>query len=162
MLREDVLGHFTAALSPATPDGEIRTPIRGVRRAIADAVTRSAFTALHVTEFLDVDVTGTVELVARLREDPRLAGSRVTPLLVAARAVLAAVRAHPEINARWSAETGEIVQHAAVNLGITAATDRGLIVPNIAGADRLDLPGLAARWTRWCRPRGPAAPRSPT
>ncbi|GAA1379582.1 dihydrolipoamide acetyltransferase family protein [Pseudonocardia kongjuensis] len=143
VLREDVLGHFTAALSPATPDGEIRTPIRGVRRATADAVTRSAFTAPHVTEFLDVDVTGTVELVARLREDPRLAGSRVTPLLVAARAVLAAVRAHPEINARWSAETGEIVQHAAVNLGIAAATDRGLIVPNIAGADRLDLPGLA-------------------
>ncbi|BBG02403.1 MULTISPECIES: dihydrolipoamide acetyltransferase family protein [Pseudonocardia] len=145
VLREDVLGHFTAglALGPATPDGELRTPIRGVRKATADAVTRSAFTAPHVTEFLDVDVTGTVELVARLRDDPRLAGSRVTPLLVVARAVLAAVRAHPEINARWSAETAEIVQHAAVNLGIAAATDRGLIVPNIAAADRLDLPGLA-------------------
>ncbi|MEV1291025.1 dihydrolipoamide acetyltransferase family protein [Pseudonocardia sp. NPDC049635] len=145
VLREDVLGHFTSGLGPAVtaPDGEIRTPIRGVRRATAEAVTRSAFTAPHVTEFLDVDVTGTVELVARLREDPRLAGSRVTPLLVVARAVLAAVRAHPEINATWSAETGEIVQHASVNLGIAAATDRGLIVPNIAAADRLDLPGLA-------------------
>ena len=122
---------------------ETRTPVRGVRRMVAEAMVASAFTAPHVTEWLTVDVTRTMDLVARLRADRAWAGVRITPLVVVARALLLAVRQHPEINARWDDAAEEIVQHHYVNLGIAAATPRGLIVPNIKDAHELDLRGLA-------------------
>lgn len=122
---------------------DIRIPVRGVRKATAQAMVASAFTAPHVTEFLTVDVTATMDLVARLRQDPEFTETKVTPLLIVAHAVLAAVRKYPQINASWDEENHEIVQKAAVNLGIAAATPRGLIVPNIKWADRLSLPDLA-------------------
>ncbi len=103
----------------------------------------SAFTAPHVTEFVTVDVTPTMELVARLRELPDFEGVKVSPLLVVARALLLAVRRHPMLNSSWDEPAQEIVVHSAVNLGIAAATPRGLIVPNIKGAEALALPDLA-------------------
>ncbi|MFI1890526.1 dihydrolipoamide acetyltransferase family protein [Streptomyces jumonjinensis] len=122
---------------------ETRIPVRGVRKATARAMVASAFTAPHVTEFIDVDVTRTVNLVRRLRKSGELGEASVGPLLFVAAAYLASVRRHPEINASWDEENQEIVLKHHVNLGIAAATERGLIVPNIKDADRLALTELA-------------------
>jgi 2-oxoisovalerate dehydrogenase E2 component (dihydrolipoyl transacylase) len=103
----------------------------------------SAFTAPHVTEFLTVDATRTVEFVERLRGHRAMAGLKVSPLLVVAKAVCLAVRRTPEVNATWDDATNEIVLKRYVNLGIAAATPRGLVVPNVKDADSLSLPQLA-------------------
>ncbi|HVN10518.1 MAG TPA: dihydrolipoamide acetyltransferase family protein [Kineosporiaceae bacterium] len=126
-----------------TGERETRIPIKGVRRVTADAVVASAFTAPHVTEWVTVDVTRTMKLVDRLRAERDFAGVRVSPLLVVAKALLIAVRRNPQINATWDAAAGEIVVKHYVNLGIAAATSRGLVVPNIKDADQLSLRDLA-------------------
>jgi 2-oxoisovalerate dehydrogenase E2 component (dihydrolipoyl transacylase) len=130
---------------PAAPPGlrEERIPIRGVRKHTAAAVSASARQAPHVTEFLQVDVEATVEAAGRLRELPEFAGVRVSPLLLVARALLVAVARHPMINSTWDEDAQEIVVKHYVNLGIAAATERGLVVPTIKGADGLGLPALA-------------------
>jgi pyruvate dehydrogenase E2 component (dihydrolipoamide acetyltransferase) len=120
-----------------------RVPIKGVRKATAAAMVASAFTAPHVTEFLTLDVTRTVKLVERLRAQPEFAGVKVSPLLITARALVRAVAKHPEVNASWDEAAQEIVLRGSVNLGIAAATPRGLVVPNIKGAERLGLRQLA-------------------
>lgn len=123
---------------------ERRVPIKGVRKHTAAAMVNSAFTAPHVTEFLQVDVTKTMKAVARLRERRDFADVKVSPLLLVAKALLMAVRRHPEVNASWDEENQEIVVKNYVNLGIAAATERGLVVPNIKDADAQTLPELAA------------------
>ena len=139
------VAHPEKAAAPAAVDGEreTRIPIRGVRKHTAEAMVASAFTAPHVTCFHTVDVTETMELIASLREDRALSGHRIGPLVVIAKAVCLALGRTPGLNARWDAEAGEIVQHHYVDLGIAAATERGLIVPNIRDADRMSLIGLA-------------------
>ncbi|MFJ9155334.1 dihydrolipoamide acetyltransferase family protein [Streptomyces griseoviridis] len=129
--------------TPAVDPRETRVPVRGVRRATAAAVTASAFTAPHVTEFVTVDVTRTVKLVRDLRAEPEFAGRRVGPLLLVARALLVAIERHPEINASWDEAAQEIVRKDYVNLGIAAATPRGLLVPTIKDAHTLPLTALA-------------------
>jgi 2-oxoisovalerate dehydrogenase E2 component (dihydrolipoyl transacylase) len=129
--------------TPALGPRETRIPIKGVRKVTAEAVTRSAFTAPHVTEWLAVDVTATMDAVARLKKDSAWADVRINPLLFVARAFLLAIRSFPDINATWDDDAQEIVIKNYVNLGIAAATPRGLIVPNIKDADQLDLRGLA-------------------
>ncbi len=126
---------------PPVAPGErtTRTKIRGVRKHTADAMVRSAFTAPHVTTFLTVDVTATMELVASLRSDRALAEHRIGVLAIAAKAACAALAHHPELNSKWDEDAGEIVSHHYVNLGIAAATDRGLVVPNIRDAQDLTL-----------------------
>jgi len=123
--------------------GEERIPIRGVRKHTALAVTSSAFTAPHVTEFLQIDVTETMSAVQRLRELPEFEGWRPSPLLLVAKALMLAVARHPMINSSWDEQAQEIVVKHYVNLGIAAATNRGLLVPNIKNAHTLSLPGLA-------------------
>ncbi|QVJ01719.1 2-oxo acid dehydrogenase subunit E2 [Nocardiopsis eucommiae] len=123
---------------------ERRVPIKGVRKHTAAAMVNSAFTAPHVTEFLQVDVTRTMKAVSRLRERRDFADVRVSPLLLVAKALLMAVRRHPEVNSSWDEEAQEIVVKDYVNLGIAAATERGLVVPNIKDADSQTLPELAA------------------
>ncbi|MBQ1083468.1 dihydrolipoamide acetyltransferase family protein [Nocardiopsis sp. B62] len=123
---------------------ERRVPVKGVRKHTAAAMVNSAFTAPHVTEFLQVDVTRTMRAVARLRERRDFADVRVSPLLLVAKALLMAVRRHPEVNSSWDEEAQEIVVKDYVNLGIAAATERGLVVPNIKDADAQTLPELAA------------------
>ncbi|WP_028938466.1 dihydrolipoamide acetyltransferase family protein [Pseudonocardia spinosispora] len=148
--REHVVNHVRPAPAAAvgeTRAGEIREAVRGVRKATASAMVASAFTAPHVTEFLTVDVTRSVKLVDRLRRDSAFDGARVTILLLAARALLAAMREYPDINASWDDKTEEIVRYQQVNLGIAAATPRGLLVPNIKDAGSLTLPGLAKSLT---------------
>ncbi|MFH8929616.1 dihydrolipoamide acetyltransferase family protein [Streptomyces pristinaespiralis] len=132
--------------APAVEAGarETRVPIKGVRKATASAMVGSAFTAPHVTEFVTIDVTRTMKLVEELKTDKGMAGLRVNPLLLIAKALLVAIKRNPEINASWDEANQEIVQKHYVNLGIAAATPRGLIVPNIKDAHDKTLPQLAA------------------
>ena len=133
----------TAATPLQVPGGEERIAVRGVRKHMAAAMVSSAFTAPHVTEFLQVDVTETMAAVRRVRELPEFAELRVSPLLFVARALLVAVARHPLVNSSWDAAAEEIVVKHYVNLGIAVAAERGLIVPNVKHADALTLPELA-------------------
>jgi pyruvate dehydrogenase E2 component (dihydrolipoamide acetyltransferase) len=123
--------------------GVTRIPIRGVRKHTAEAMVRSAFSAPHVTSFHTVDATKTMEFVAELKADKAYADLRIGPLAVVAKAVCLALKRTPMLNASWDEQAAEIVQYGYVNLGIAAATDRGLVVPNIVGADRMSLGDLA-------------------
>ena len=122
---------------------QTRVPVRSVRARTADAMVASAFTAPHVTEFVTLDVTKSMRLVERLKADREFTDVRVTPLLIAAKALTLAIRRHPMISAAWDDETQEIVYKHYINLGIAAATPRGLVVPNIKDAHRLSLHELA-------------------
>lgn len=147
--REDVEGHTAAAAPQAAAaaatsvGGERREPIRGVRKATAAAVSSSAFTAPHVTEFLTIDITETMALRDRLRAGREYRDVKLTPLAFVAKAVCLAARRTPEINARWDEPAGEIVFYDRVQLGIAAATPRGLIVPKVRNADTLSVRELA-------------------
>ncbi|MET8092347.1 dihydrolipoamide acetyltransferase family protein [Micromonospora sp. NPDC005220] len=122
-------------------DREQRIPVKGVRKLTAENMSRSAFTAPHVTEFLTVDVTRSMKALDRLRGRREWRDVRVSPLLLVAKAVLLAVQRHPMVNSTWAGD--EIVVKEYVNLGIAAATERGLIVPNVKDAGRLSLRELA-------------------
>ncbi len=146
--RDDVIRHATQASvfhNIETPEwGEERIeriPVKGVRKAIATAMVSSAFTAPHVSLFVDVDATRTMEFVARLKNSAQFAGVKVSPLLIMAKAVIWAVRRNPTVNSEWTDE--EILVRHFVNLGIAAATPRGLIVPNVKEAQAMSLLELA-------------------
>lgn len=147
--RADLDAFETAAAAPAavapagsTPD-ELRIPIKGVRKATADAMVRSAFGAPQATVFLTVDITPTTELIERLRARPDLADARPGLLAVVAKALCLAARRTPEVNSKWDEAAQEIVQTRAINLGIAAATPRGLLVPVIRDADGHSLAELS-------------------
>jgi 2-oxoisovalerate dehydrogenase E2 component (dihydrolipoyl transacylase) len=142
--RADVEAAAAPAPAPAPSVGGVRRePIRGVRKATAAAVVSSAFTAPHVTEFLAVDVTATMELRDRLRATREYADVKLTPLAFVAKAASLAAKRTPEVNASWDEAAGEIRYYDRVRLGIAAATPRGLIVPKIRDADTLSLRELA-------------------
>jgi len=148
ILREDVVNGATQASvfrNLVTPDApmvaEERIPVKGVRKAIATAMVSSAFTAPHVSIFVDVDATRTMEYVKRLKASTDFAGVKVTPLLIMAKAMIWAVRRNPMVNSTWTDE--EIIVHNYVNFGIAAATPRGLIVPNIKNAHEMSMLELA-------------------
>ena len=129
--------------TPEWPDQrEERIPVKGVRKMIAQTMVSSAFTAPHVSLFVDVDATRTMEFVKRLKASTDFAGIRVSPLLIMAKAMIWAVRRNPTVNAAWTDE--EIIVKRYVNLGIAAATPRGLIVPNVKEAQAMSLVELAA------------------
>jgi 2-oxoisovalerate dehydrogenase E2 component (dihydrolipoyl transacylase) len=123
---------------------DVRIPIKGVRKSMADAMVRSAFTAPHVSVWLDCDVSATMELVERLKPRREFADLRLSPLLIIAKAVCLALGRTPELNSFWDEQAQEIVLKSSINLGIAAATGRGLLVPNIKGAESLSLVELAA------------------
>lgn len=134
---------FRNIQTPEWPEGrEDRIPVKGVRKAIANAMVSSAFSAPHVSLFVDVDATRTMEFVKRLKTSTDFAGIKVSPLLIMAKAMIWAVRRNPTVNAAWTDE--EIVVKHYVNLGIAAATPRGLIVPNVKEAQSMSLLQLAA------------------
>ncbi|MEH0938461.1 dihydrolipoamide acetyltransferase family protein [Micromonospora psammae] len=158
--REDVQRAASAAPAAAEPltvttparaaasfgaDREQRIPVKGVRKLTAENMSRSAFTAPHVTEFLTVDVTRAMKALDRLRTRREWRDVRVSPLLLVAKAVLLAAKRYPMVNSTWAGD--EIVVKDYVNLGIAAATERGLIVPNIKDAGRLSLRELADAMT---------------
>jgi 2-oxoisovalerate dehydrogenase E2 component (dihydrolipoyl transacylase) len=158
--REDVDGALDAGRpaaaetpTPAVARGprdrtEERIPVRGTRRQIAAAMTASAFSIPHVTEFLTVDATRVMELRDRLRALPAAEGVKLTPLAVMAKALCVAVRSHPLMNASWDEDAGEIVVKGWVNLGIAVDTPTGLLVPNIKDGDTLGILDLARELTR--------------
>lgn len=131
------------AVDGADEERERRVPVKGVRKMTAQAMVASAFTAPHVTEFLTVDVTEMMRLREKLKARKDFAGVKVTPLTFAARAVCLAARRTPEINSVWDEAAGEIVFKNYVNLGIAAATPRGLVVPHVPDAQRMSLLELA-------------------
>ncbi|RAS68214.1 pyruvate dehydrogenase E2 component (dihydrolipoamide acetyltransferase) [Lentzea atacamensis] len=147
--REDVESAVSAPSPVATQSfvdngsRERRVPIKGVRKATAQAMVDSAFTAPHVTEFLTVDVTPMMELRARLKNHPEFRGVKLTPLAFCAKAVVLATRRTPDVNATWDSAANEIVYKDYVHLGIAAATPRGLVVPKVRDADRMSLKELA-------------------
>jgi 2-oxoisovalerate dehydrogenase E2 component (dihydrolipoyl transacylase) len=149
--REDVeaaangveLASYAGVSAFADGERESRVPIKGVRKMIAQAMVASAFTAPHVTEWVTIDVTRSMELVERLKADRAFRDVKVSPLLLVAKALILAIKRHPEVNAAWDEANQEIVYKRYVNLGIAAATPRGLIVPNIKDADRMSLLELA-------------------
>ncbi|KAA9166791.1 2-oxo acid dehydrogenase subunit E2 [Amycolatopsis acidicola] len=141
--REDVERAASPAAPKKTGERERRVPIKGVRKATAQAMVSSAFTAPHVTEFLTIDVTPMMELREKLKKHPGFAGVKLTPLAFAAKAVCLAVKRTPDVNATWDEEAGEIVYKDYVHLGIAAATPRGLVVPKIRDADAMSLAELA-------------------
>lgn len=123
---------------------ETREPVKGVRKMMATAMSQSAFTSPHVTEWITVDVTATMQLVERLKARRDLKDVRISPLLVLSRAVILAMKRTPEINSWWDEAAQEVVYKHYVNLGIAAATPRGLVVPNVKDADALSMTELAA------------------
>ncbi|MFC8599021.1 dihydrolipoamide acetyltransferase family protein [Isoptericola sp. NPDC057191] len=137
------------APAPRPTTGETRTPVRGVRKHTAAAMVASA-AAPQASVFLTVDVTASMELLARLKTHPMAGRQRITVLALVARAVCALLPAHPSLTSRWVDLPGgeaEIVRPAHVNLGIAVATDRGLVVPHVPAADTLSLPALATALT---------------
>ncbi len=146
--RDDVIRQSqvkTVFRNVATPEWpqerEEYIPVKGVRKAIAAAMVKSKFEAPHVSVFVDVDATRTMDFVKRLKASPDFQGIRVSPLLVMARAVVWAVQRNPTVNSSWTDK--DIIVHHYVNLGIAAATPRGLIVPNVKEAHTLNLKQLA-------------------
>ena len=135
--------------APTEPDGHTRkVPVRGVRKVTAKAVKESLDTKALVTAFLTCDVTPTMELVNRLRADRRFKGLRVSPLTVWCKAVCLAMGRTPIINAAWDDATDQIVFRDHINLGIAAATPRGLMVPVVRDAQDMTMLELATEITR--------------
>jgi pyruvate dehydrogenase E2 component (dihydrolipoamide acetyltransferase) len=135
----------TQPVTRAPGEREQRVPVRGVRKLTAENMVASAFTAPHVSEFYTVDVTRSVRALDRLRAMRGWEDVRISPLLLVAKAVLVALRRYPMVNSTWAGD--EIIVKNYVNLGIAAATERGLIVPNIKDADALNLRELADAMT---------------
>ena len=152
--REDVDGALgdaqpiAAAARPPRDRASERIPVRGTRRQIAAAMTASAFSIPHVTEFLTVDATRLMELRERLRALPAADGLKLTPLAVVAKALCVAVRSYPLMNSSWDEDAGDIVVKGWVNLGIATDTPTGLLVPNIKDADTLGILDLSRELTR--------------
>ena len=135
--------------APTEPDGHTRkVPVRGVRKVTAKAVKDSLDTKALVTAFLTCDVTPTMELVNRLRADRRFKGLRVSPLTVWCKAVCLAMGRTPVINAAWDDAADQIVFRDHINLGIAAATPRGLMVPVVRDAQDMTMLELATEITR--------------
>jgi len=124
-------------------DADIRIPIKGVRKATAQAMVASAFTAPHVSEWVTCDVSATMDLLERLKARREFADVRLSPMLIIAKAVCLALQQTPELNSAWDEAAQEIVLKSSINLGIAAATPRGLVVPNIKNAGALGLADLA-------------------
>jgi 2-oxoisovalerate dehydrogenase E2 component (dihydrolipoyl transacylase) len=151
--RDDVRAASTTSsgpdVAPSSPQAarpgerETRQPIKGVRKMMGQAMVGSAFSIPHVTEWVTLDATRTMEFLERLRTRREFRDVKVSPLLVLARAIMLAMRRTPEINSWWDEQSQEVVYKHYVNLGIAAATPRGLVVPNVKDADRLSLLELA-------------------
>jgi 2-oxoisovalerate dehydrogenase E2 component (dihydrolipoyl transacylase) len=151
--RSDVENAGSSAVSPSAPAAvalsrgyrarETRSAIRGVRKHTAAAMVSSVFTAPHASEFLTIDVTPTMELIAKLKQSRQFAGLRVNLLTVVAKALCIAVSRTPSVNSRWDDAAQEIIEYGYINLGIAAATPRGLVVPNVKDADAMTLAQLA-------------------
>ncbi|MDA0802239.1 MAG: dihydrolipoamide acetyltransferase family protein [Planctomycetota bacterium] len=141
-------------LPPVDADGVAqRIPFRGVRRKIAESLTRSIQTAVHFTVTNEADVTA---LDARRRESSKVVGRKISMLPFVMRAVCAALRRHPSLNAIVDDAKSEILIKGVINLSMAVDTDSGLMVPVLHGADQksvLDLADGVKRLADRCRDR---------
>lgn len=137
---------FAPVSIAAAPAGatETRTPFRGLRRKIAEAMTRSKQTAAHFTYVDDLDVTKLVELRKQAKARYADKGVNVTYLPFIMKAVVEAHRQFPEMNASLDESTQELVVKHYHNFGIATDTDQGLIVPVIPNVDQKSIAQLAA------------------
>jgi 2-oxoisovalerate dehydrogenase E2 component (dihydrolipoyl transacylase) len=142
--RHDVEQALTAARAPAAPvppeAPETRLPIQGMRKAVADKLTRSRREIPEATVWVDADATGL--LAARAALNARVPGQPVSLIALIARFAILGLRRHPELNARI--EDGEVVIPRHVHLGFAAQTERGLIVPVVRDAHLLSTRELSA------------------
>ncbi|WP_374224304.1 dihydrolipoamide acetyltransferase family protein [Micromonospora sp. C97] len=129
------------ALAP-TGDGDVIVPLTGVRKVIADKLSRSRREIPEVTIWVDVDAAGLLETRAAI--NAATPDAPVSILALLARICLSGLRRFPQLNARVDTEGQRIVQSAGVHLGIAAQTDRGLLVPVLRDAQRLTTAELAA------------------
>lgn len=127
----------------ATGAQEERIAVKGVLRSMSEAMVASAFSAPQASAWTRLDATRTVELLDSLKRRPSLSHVRLSPLTIVALAFCDAARHYPGINSSFDSEAGEVIVRRTVNLGIAADTPRGLVVPNIKGADQLDLESMA-------------------
>lgn len=141
-------GQAGTAARPQVAPAQVRQriPLRGVRRAAAEAFTRSRREIPEATTWVDVDATALVEL--RQSINARTPDSPVKLLALIARIVVAGLVRHPELNSRVDVDAGEIVQYDTVNLGIAVQTKQGLVVPVIKNAQRLSARGLQSELDR--------------
>jgi pyruvate dehydrogenase E2 component (dihydrolipoamide acetyltransferase) len=121
-----------------------RVPLKGIRKAVTDTLTRSRSEIPEATTWVDVDATALLRLRAQLKES----GDAPGILAMVARFVVAGLARFPELNSRVDTERGEITHFDGINLGLAAQTDRGLVVPAIKGAHRLGMRGLDAEIRR--------------
>ncbi|MEO6941401.1 MAG: dihydrolipoamide acetyltransferase family protein [Terrimesophilobacter sp.] len=140
-----VNGTYSAASSTPAPatipsaEGDIRIPITGLRKVVAERMSASRREVPEATIWLDVDAT---ELLDAKEQLQRSTGERWSLNALLARFVVAGLKQWPILNSSVDMEAGEIVQHSAINLGIAAQTGRGLMVPVIHGADELTTEGI--------------------
>ena len=123
--------------SPYRP--EERVPFKGIRKIIANAMSKSVYTAPHVTIMDEVDVTELVALRSKYKPYAEKKGSKLTYLPFIVKALVAACREFPIMNATLDEASQEIVLRKFYNIGIATDTDNGLIVPVIEDADRKNL-----------------------
>ena len=141
----------TVSGSPYRP--EERVPFKGIRKIIANAMSKSVYTAPHVTIMDEVDVTELVALRAKYKPYAEKKGSKLTYLPFIVKALVAACREFPIMNATMDEANQEIVLRKYYNIGIATDTDNGLIVPVIEDADRKNLFKIADSITRSGCPR---------
>jgi pyruvate dehydrogenase E2 component (dihydrolipoamide acetyltransferase) len=136
-------------LAPVTSSGieeRERVPLKGLRKAVADKLSRSRREIPDATTWVDVDASGLMELREALNRDA--AERRIGLLALLARICVAGLARYPELNATVDVERQEIVRYADVNLGFAAQTDRGLVVPVVRDAHRLSTEELSAEFER--------------
>ncbi len=123
--------------------GDEIVPLRGIRRRIAERMAQSKRTAAHFTFVEQVDVTELLKVKARVAAAARERGVRVTLLPFVVKAAVAALKRHPWLNATLDEARGEVRLRRDYHIGIASATEQGLVVPVVRGADRLSLLDLA-------------------
>jgi pyruvate dehydrogenase E2 component (dihydrolipoamide acetyltransferase) len=132
-----------AASVPSSHPEDERIPLRGVRKRIFEGMTRSKHTAAHFTFVEECDATRLKEVRDRLKPAAEKQGVKLTFLPFVAKAVVAALKRHPTLNAAFDESSSEIVVRRTYNLGIAASTDAGLMVPVVRDADRKSILDLA-------------------
>lgn len=135
----------SGATAQAIPAGELeeRVPFKGIRKAIAKAMVNSKHTAPHVTHMDEVEVSALVAHRKEFKEVAAEQGTKLTYLPYVVKALTAALRKYPELNASIDDANDEIVYKKYFNIGIAADTKQGLFVPVVKDADRKSIFALA-------------------
>ena len=135
--REDVQAALGGGVVPPSVSqdhaGE-RIPVRGVQRLMAEAMVASAFTAPHVTEWVEVDMSRTLEVVDKIKTR---SNERITPFVLVSAALIRAAQKYPRINSSWidTKEGADVLIHPNIHLGFATDTSKGLLVPVVRNAN---------------------------